>query len=67
MLNDTKNIIGNSNSNGSIDLIEMKKRFKLNRENDAGFLVGSSFKNVELTDDTENIGFLLFYLDLPCF
>ncbi|KAL7079141.1 hypothetical protein ACQ4LE_001014 [Meloidogyne hapla] len=41
-------------SNGKIDVIEMKRRSKPGANN-VDCMASSSFKNVELTDDTENI------------
>ncbi|CAK5105279.1 unnamed protein product [Meloidogyne enterolobii] len=53
MPNSSKNINPHI-SNGKIDVIEMKRRSKP-EENNIDCLASSSFKNVELTDDTENI------------
>jgi hypothetical protein len=41
-----------NSSNGNVDTIEMKKRF---RANDVDCIASSSFKNIELAD--ENTGF----------
>uniref|UniRef100_A0A915LUD7 SLC41A/MgtE integral membrane domain-containing protein n=1 Tax=Meloidogyne javanica TaxID=6303 RepID=A0A915LUD7_MELJA len=49
-----KNFTNSHISNGKIDVIEMKRRSKPEEDN-IDCLASSSFKNVELTDDTENI------------
>ena len=41
-------------SNGNVDVIEMKKKFKPDGVNGVDCMASSSFKNVDLTD--ENIG-----------
>uniref|UniRef100_A0A914LN21 SLC41A/MgtE integral membrane domain-containing protein n=1 Tax=Meloidogyne incognita TaxID=6306 RepID=A0A914LN21_MELIC len=49
-----KNFTNSPISNGKIDVIEMKRRSKPEKNN-IDCLASSSFKNIALTDDTENI------------
>jgi len=48
-----KNFTNSPISNGKIDVIEMKRRSKPEKNN-IDCLASSSFKNIALTDDTEN-------------
>ncbi|CAK5108420.1 unnamed protein product [Meloidogyne enterolobii] len=59
MPNSSKNFTNSHISNGKIDVIEMKRRSKP-EENNIDCMASSSFKNVELTDDTENISMFHF-------